>query len=79
MAAPRRTLDRAVEGERPEWDRLREVEMCWQARAERQGGSLLSRLKFMFQRPEGNGAPEAPWNLIFNPLSVYLLSCQGRP
>lgn len=43
------------------------------------GGSLASQLKPRFQRPEGNGTAEAPWDLMFNPLGVCLLSCQGHP
>lgn len=35
--------------------------------------------EFRFQRLEGNGTPDAARNLMFNPLSVYLLSCQECP
>lgn len=83
MAEPQGTLNRAAERECPGGTSLEEGE-CTSSPSRRsepraQGGSVLSQLKFRFQRPEGNGTPETPWNLIFNPLSVYLLACQGRP
>lgn len=54
---------------------------CWESQGEwlRVQGASLSQLKFRFQRLERNGTLDTPWNLIFNPLSVYLLFCQGRP
>lgn len=46
-----------------------------------QGTGRLSSApgEFRFQRPEGNGTPDTTQHLIFNPLSVYLLSCQECP
>ena len=79
MAGPQGTLNRPAEGECPGGPNL-EGECAGSPRRSSepraQGGSVL---KFRFQRPAGNGTPETPWNLIFNPLSVYLLACQGRP
>lgn len=83
VAEPQGTLNRAAECECPRGMSLEEGECTSSPRRSSeprvQGRSVLSQLKFRFQRPEGNGTPETPWNLIFNPLSVYLLACQGRP
>ena len=79
VAGTQGTLSRPAEGECPGGLNL-EGECAGSPRRSSepraQGGSVL---KFRFQRPAGNGTPETTWNLIFNPLSVYLLACQGRP
>ena len=55
--------------------------MCWQSHEERQaqgtGRKSLSQLKFRFQRPAGNGTPETPWNLTFNPLGLTCSPIKG--
>lgn len=48
-------------------------------RLQAQGGSVLSQPKFRSRRLGVHGTPDTPWTLIFNPLSVYLLSREGRP
>lgn len=47
-------------------------------RLQAQGGSVLSQPKFRSRRLGVHGIPDTPWTLIFNPLSVYLLSREGR-
>lgn len=75
---------RAAEGRSPRWTELSRVEMCWescgqrQAQGTRRPPSVTAEVCFR-ERLEGNGAPDATWNLMFNPLSVYLLSCRGCP